>query len=608
MSLGEAFIEIRADLRPFGRDLQRSVKPIVEAFERELNKATGQAMVSASEEQGRKVGDRLSRGIKNSLTNQFKNKNPFIVIAAALGSALDDGISALPTEVKAAIVAGILLATPVLGAFLTGAVVAATGGAVAALGVGLASQFEEVQAVALATGRNIREVLVESAVQFGPVLIKSLGLVEGRIRGMRDLLESVFDKSSGFVEPLLQGLLDGIQEVLESLDDSLGNIEPFVEELGAGIAIILDSLGQAIEILAASGEDGVVALRDLARIIGVLIVSAAVALRAFTNLYGILRDLVLFLNNYVGVFSTPLQLLARFFEEADRGSSRFRSFLNMVAGSPGAFEGLISATEEETRELKAMSAALEKVSDGVKDQLSLNIDWEESLDRISQALKENGGTIDIRNEKGRENAREFLNALKIAEDQTVELLRVGAINNEQAVAQYDSQVAALKRMATQAGISEQEFNNLYGEIIATGRLRLSAEEMGIESLAQELGKAGGKAQKLLDTLQLIKHLSNTFVGGAFGGIRGFADGGMHYLPEIVKVAEDGPEVTIPLTKPARAAALMEQSGLASMVKGGDGAQVLVFIGNEQLDARMVRVVHRSNSTQAMALNQGPRRF
>lgn len=608
MSLGEAFVEVRADLRPFGRDLKAGVKPMVEAFERELNNAVGRAVLANSQDNGRRIGDTISRGIKNSITSQFKDKNVFIAIASTLGSALDDGISALPTEVKAAIVGGIVLAIPVLSAFLTGALTAGVGAAVAGIGILLGSQFEEVQTAAEDTGQNLRAIFVSSAQAFGPAIIESLALIESRMRALQPLFGDIFDMSAGFLEPLTQGFTEGIKELAESLKASLSDIKPFVDELGAAITIVFDAIGKSIELLARSGEEGTSALRDLAAVISILILATASALVMFTKFYGIVRDVVLFLERYLGGLSIPLTLLAKLFQAIDERSNSLRSFVNTNTELDDSFVGLLSSTEAENQALKKYSDAIEEASNAVKSQLSLNISWEESLDSITASIKENGKTLDIRNEQGRANAREFLSALEIAEQRTIELLQRGEISSEQAVAQYDQQTQALRQMGIQAGLSEAEFNALFNEIIETGRIRISAEEMGINSLSGQLGAAGSNAQRLLDLLQLIKHLSKTVGAGAVAGVRGFAEGGMHFFPETVRVAEDGPEVTIPLTKPARAAQLMRESGLDSMLGSSGATQVMVFIGNEQLDSRMVRIVESNNKSQSLDLSQGTRRF
>lgn len=54
-------------------------------------------------------------------------------------------------------------------------------------------------------------------------------------------------------------------------------------------------------------------------------------------------------------------------------------------------------------------------------------------------------------------------------------------------------------------------------------------------------------------------------GGAIGGLFGFADGGIIRRPTVGLVGEAGPEVIIPLTRPARARQLADQSGLTSIL-------------------------------------------
>lgn len=607
MALGEAFIEIRADLRPFARDLRRNVRPIVQAFEREIRGAIGEAFGNHAERDGRQIGDRMGRGMRNSILHAFRQGNVFIAIASALAGALDDGISALPTEVKAAIVAGLLLAAPILAAFLTGLLVTAIGVAVAGLGVGLASQFQEVQDAAVQFGRNVRIVLVNSAFSFGQAIITNLALIESRLRGMQGLFTDIFDLSSGFLEPIVQGTLEGIQQLAESLKTSLGDIKPFIDELGAGITILLDDIGAAIELLTRSGDDGVKALRDLLALVGALIMAASALLLVFTKLYGVVRDFILFLNRHLGGISLPLIIIGELLKEIDNRSNRLRSFINTNTEVEGSFEGLIAATKGETDALKELQDAIKDASDAAKSNLELNLRWEESLDRISESLKKNGKTLDSHTEKGRANIKEFLSGLETAEQRAILRVQRGEQTSEQAAEQYRKEVEALRAIATQAGISGQAFDDLFNGIIATSQLRISAEEMGISSLHGEIGTTATAAQKLLDLLKFIKHLSGTIAAGGAAGVAGFADGGIQYLPTMAHLAEDGPEAVIPLTKPARAAQIMRESGLSSMLTDND-TTVMVFIGNEQLDSRMVKVAQRHSAAQGLALSHGGRQF
>jgi len=608
MSLGEAFIEVRADLRPFGRDLRRSVRPLVEAFEREMNNAVGRAVLANSEQHGRAAGDRISRGIKNSLTEQFKHKNVFIAVAAALGSALDDGISALPTEIKAAIVLGLLAAAPLLAGGLTGALVAGIGGGVTAIGVLLGSQFDLVQERAVEFGRNIRRELVASAGDFVPAILNAFDMIEARVRRLRPLLDQIFNVSSNFLEPLLEGVLGAIEGIVQAIFDNLDEFDSFVEELGSGIHMLGDAIGQAIGILVSTGEDGVTALRDLIALVSILIIASANLLRILTHVYSFVRKLIIATAEITGGLSIPLMLLAKVFRDLDEKANRLKSFVNTNTEATQGMEGLIVATKGETDALKDYRDAIEAASDAVKNQLELSISWEESLDNIRETLDRNGKTMDIGTKKGRENVRAFLDALKIAEDAAVQRVRRGELTGEQAALVYSQEVAQLRQLAREAGITEAQFELLFQQIIETGAIRISATEMGVDDLRGALGEAGADAEELFAILKMIMNLRRSIGAGAVAGVRGFAEGGILRFPETIRAAETGPEAIIPLTKPARAAQLLQQSGLSSMLGGGGPSQVLVFIGNEQLDTRMVRIVERGNQAQALALNHGGRTF
>jgi hypothetical protein len=608
MSLGEAFVEVHADMRPFGRELRRNVKPMVEVFERELNNAVGKAASSQSEDSGRRIGDRIGKGLKKSLAAQMQNNNIFLVIASSLASAVDDGISALPTEVKAALVAGVLAASPLVAGALSAAVAAGIGVALVGLGVLLASQFEQVQSRAVEFGRNVRESLVDSAQDFVPAIFNAFDVIETRLRMRRGLLDEIFNVSSNFLEPLVQGALNLVDEIIGSIGNSLDDLKPFVDELGSAFALLGDAVGDALEILVATGEDGQEAFRDLILVVGSAVVALAGLLFILTKVYGATRDLVKLLADIVGPVSPLLVIIDSFLDRIDRASNANKSFVNTNTDAEGSFEGLIKATKGQTDELKEYAKAIEDASKAAKNQLDLNISWEESLDRIAESLKENGDTLDITNEKGRENAREFSKALDIAEERAVERVRTGQLTTDQALAQYDAEIGKLRQLANNADLSQQEFNDLFSAIIETSQLRISSSDIGIDALASELGGANAEASQLYDMLKLITGLRRNIGAGAVAGVRGFAEGGMHYLPELVRVAEDGPEVTIPLTKPARAAQLMRQSGLDSMFGGSGSASFAVYIGNEQLDSRVVRIVETSNGKQALALNHGGRGF
>lgn len=100
------------------------------------------------------------------------------------------------------------------------------------------------------------------------------------------------------------------------------------------------------------------------------------------------------------------------------------------------------------------------------------------------------------------------------------------------------------------------------------------------SFRNALSTALGFVRSIRDTAAQISFPSP---GGFFGSIFG-AEGGIFNRPTSMIIGEAGAEALIPLTRPSRAVDLLETSGLADLVRGGDGASSGEFTGNLFLDS------------------------
>lgn len=95
-------------------------------------------------------------------------------------------------------------------------------------------------------------------------------------------------------------------------------------------------------------------------------------------------------------------------------------------------------------------------------------------------------------------------------------------------------------------------------------------------------------------------------GQSFGVAPGHAQGGIFGTEHLARIAEDNrPEVVIPLTDPNRARELAQRSGLMTMMGGGD-SQIIVYIGDEQVMARVERRVSQGFKQFSRDMKYGPR--
>lgn len=605
MALGEAFVAVKADLRPFTKDLEKELTKVVTTFEKRVNESLNNLRLGGgnAKDFGSKLGNEFGDGFANSFGRKMgdKKKPPWLSIPAAFAAALDDGISALPTEVKAAIVAGIIGALPFVSAGLAGAVTAGVGIGFAGLGTFLAFQFEEVRERGTDFADAIRTRLIEAAKPFGTTVIAAMDTIENRVNTrIGPLLDNIFAKSAPFVGMLTEGLLGGIEKILSVIESRMDDIGPLVEEAGAAFEVLSMAVAETLRILIDTGEAGQEGFRDLVYFTGILVLNLAQVIGFLSEVYGTLRNMAE--DPVIAFFMGPL--FPMFVDSSNDAANSTNTLTNSSNALSTEFEGLIPKTQKQEQELKRMAKALEDASKATIGLLQNQVDFERSLDDISDSLKENGKTLDINTEKGRQNVEEFISGLKEAQEVAQDRLEAGELTAQQAAELYNQEIAQIRALATQAGITSSQFDVLFGDIINVAQIQLDAQKMGIIPTNDALGDAVNTARQLRAQLDAIARFRLPKMGTR--PFSEYADGGVVHGPTPAIVGEAGSEVIIPLTKPARAAQLAQQSGLAAMLGGNAGSTVQVFIGNEQLDARMFRIVEKNNGRQAQNLAYGAR--
>ncbi len=608
MALGEAFIEVHADLRPFVRDLNRQVKAVADRFEKQLNEALTNVASHAADTGiaiGRDVGEGVGSGIRDRFTG--KNHPWYVSLASGLASALDDGISALPTELKAAIAAGLIAISPLIIGGLGAAVAAGVGLGVAGVGVALATQFLEVRVAAQRSFLSIRESLLFAAEGFSDVLVDALERIATFTDDIAPQLRQIFDQASTFIDPILDGLIGGIRFFLDSLTVSIGPVRGFVEELGNSIKSIGLAVGQALEILAGTGEEGRTALRDLTAVVAGLIVAFASLVAAITEVYGWFRNLARDVPVWVSILGGPLVLVLRQLANLSdelAGENRAVWHSNEEVARTAREVAIAAELEEET--LERLTEAVTGAANATLDAIQANVDYERSFDRLQEALQEGGKNLEITTEEGQNSIEAYRRAIQDLGEQLRQRVQVGELTTAEAIRQYQREIQEIKDLGNAVGITDAAFNRLFGSAVALGELSIDPDHSGIDATARSVENLTGQInQAIRRALALAKAvLAIVPFGGILGfGLRGFADGDIITQPTVGLMGESGPEVVIPLTKPARAAQLARESGL-DQILGMGSTQVLVFIGNEQLDARVVRIVERNNANQGLMLTQG----
>lgn len=598
-TLGEAFISVRADLAPFRKDLEPQVKKAADDMEAKLSAAVEKGIKDTAEKAGKEAGNKAGDGLADGIRRRTgdKDKPPWVTLAGALGGALDDGISALPTELKAAIVLGIIATVPLISAALAGAISAGVALGVVGLGVALSSQFQSVQDRWASFISTTRRTLVSSAESFEGFTLQAMDRIEDKIENWAPLLESIFDQGAAFAPQILEGALNALEFILESIDRGLGNSDVFVRELAVGFEVLGSAIGDALEILASTGEDGAKGLRDLIFLLSSAIVATAQIIFVFTKLYGLIRKMGSDAPVWLKVLLPPIALVGAFADAADHAAAADVDLSDANYNLANSFNGIIAVTKEEEKQLKVLSDAIEANRKATFDAVDAAIAWERSIDDLEEGFKKNGRTIKIESEEGRRNLENLGDAIVAAQKKAEERVRRGEIDAATARSQYNSEIERIYQVAAAHGISRDAVNQYYGAAIAALNIPPPNTE-AYQALASLTAAIAGNLERMN---RAAWNLPNRI-----GGNREFADGGIVYGPTNALIGEAGAEAVIPLTRPARAAQLLQQSGLDKMLFGGGDISVQVFVGNEELDARTVKIVQASNRRQSQQLGFGAR--
>lgn len=573
---GKAFITVEADLNPFAKTLDREIPALLKKAQAQVKEALG------------KAGDDGGKDFRKKLDNQTKKKGAFLGLTTSLAAALDDGISALPAEVKAAIVVGLIAALPALGALLTGAISAALILGFAGLGVLIAAQFDVVRLEGSEALNDLRNILVGAGVAFVQPVLDAIKLLREGAQNLSGPLADLFKTASKFIIPVTQALLGFVEGALPGLQESLENLVTLLPKLVIGATVVGESFGEALAIITGT-DDAETALYALLGAISVVTLGVAYLIRGLTELFGLIID--------VAPYFVPFLFFL------DESSGKTIALADSTKIYTDAELAAIAATNKQEiaqrKQEAALKAAKKQIDDFIDSQYEAvhsQIDFERALDGVTEAVKENGKSLDIRGEKGRKVAEAVLKGLEAARKEREDNIAAGKLTEQEAEAQYQRELARLRATAIAAGITAKAYDDLAASVGAVGAkpVDLFLSKRAMETIA-----------RIKEALKAIVGLNSFKPQGPGANSRNrppteLAYGGVFATPTLAVVGEAGPEAVVPLNRPERAAQVMAEAGIGGM---GD---VYVYVGGDQLDARMYRVARGAQRQQATRLYAGTR--
>lgn len=629
MSLGDAFVEVHADTKPFAKELGKQLRTILKAAEPQIRKDSeglGQALADGVSKRVRAEGEKIGRDFSTNVKKGWATRADDLLKEFAKPFERLGRGNFLPTRVLGGLMTGLIRGarglvsalSPVVDIFITfGRLAAADGALIAELFKGLIGSANDIRSamttVASAMGQlgtavgtlivnvasSIPQLLAMAAAFLllasvaGSVLASLLlvSAVLADLIGFLTLVPAVLSVIIAIILPLVVGfhqLGDAMQLVFEKDPDKLAKglaklsapMRDLVRELRS-VAPILKGIENAtqsalikpiLETLAPTIRDLGPALTkgfsQVSSVVGIFIRDLLTLLDSpvFKQL---LQDLFPATARIITSLSGPaLKLIEAFAGAADKMlptledlatkfGNMLAEFAIWLAGSieDGSFQKFLDDAVASLTSIWALVKSLIKL---FKDMFAqTNSDGRDFLDILTRAVNKFDNWI---------NSPNGIQALQAA----VDLAKLFAISLE---------IALL----------------VAGAIFTI------------------MGKIDTTLRDIIYSINILRGKGVTAVGGAAGaaatgGFRvatQYATGGFTPDTGATPAIVHPNEVIIPLTKPGRAAQLMQEAGLWNT--GSDQRPINVYVGGKRLDEIVDYRIDRGSRGTALALSNGPRR-
>ncbi len=420
----------------------------------------------------------------------------------------------------------LLGAGAVAGGVFALALGSAVGAGLATIGEGALLLRENPAVVNAATslGATAADSFGKAAEPMAGSIVTALSTVEDSVRELQPQFQQVFSTSAKFIQPLTNGLMglienvlpgftnmlrqsqpifDQLEESLPEIGTSLGNVFEAVGSVAPSIAsqlgVLLDVTSLTLDVVAelirifGPGAGAILLFVGALKLVGPIIsgITAVTRLMNATMLatpWGLLAAGALGLGYALG---SLIDELTESEEKAGTASGKF-TLLDTV---------LANVRTETVRGFASMiqyNTAVESIIANVQRATRASIGWEESLDQVTESVKRNGRTLDINTEKGRANATALLNSADAAVAVREANIKSG-MSAEQANKKYQEQISRLYGIAKNAGFAESELTKLIGQydvkIVIRTTLTGAAGALGLGPLSGILNGMNKISQK-----------------------------------------------------------------------------------------------------------------
>lgn len=386
--------------------------------------------------------------------------------------------SSLPTELKFAVVEGlvaaIVVASAPIGAALNGALLGGIG--LGGIGLGIAGQMSNpvVHDAFGKLGSSLMDELTRASASFAGPLVNSAKIFGRELSSVMDHLRVDLQGLAPFIEPLARGIAGLFDRMMPGLDKALGESGPILKEIAAELPGLGASMSKFFALIADGGKGAKDGINLLFLAIETLVVGIGGIIDGLSHLYewflapgkailGWYNDLTDATTKTI----TPLHDM----DGAAKDAAVSTHGLGIVALAAGeSFTALNAKIGQTAQTADALAASMvSKIFTATMNVDQAAISWNRSLLSLHDTLEKNGKAIDrhtgqvsMNTAAGLDNRSAVLAAVSANMQQYQAFVAAGG-SAVDAAAQYDTNTAALEKQMRQAGYTQKQIDGLIGK-------------------------------------------------------------------------------------------------------------------------------------------------
>lgn len=517
-------------------------------------------------------------------------------------STIGKSATAAQPQVVAALVGAGVIASPMIGAAIAGALTLAAGGAGLAGGLMLAARSTQVKAAGKELGNNLLTDLTRRSVVFIDPVLHGIDSIKNKYGGMSSNIDALFKNSARFVAPTLNGLLTFLDKVVGGFAKLSKVGDQTFQEFSVGLGHTGDALGDLFSSLADNGVDAAMGMKLTFDVLNGTIRVVGATVNGLTEAFGFLAKFgfgLPIIGSEIAKQYNEMQ------EKSKEGTEANVVLSRSVNDVKDGYEALPAPLETSTAVIKANErvvrnevGALEELANALKAQSDPTFDFIEKQKKMKEAQTE----VNTAMKKHGQNSPEYRDALikegRAATDVSIAASKVADL--------VDGRMTpSLRAMLIASGMSAGSVDNLAREFVKAKHAgdafarnyKASVALLGIKPTADALAAyhraLDGIPRSITTIVQVQTRYPSTrdnadrLKGYAHGGIKGAASGmatdGWTWTgeagPELVKLPP-GSQVRSTGDSMRSARQAMSTSGHAEyppIIIRGDGTRAMAFL-------------------------------